>query len=57
LSKNAYAGSNNVDVRVGQGYEMGRPSTLYLKANISEGKVVVNVGGKVGEVATGSWSV
>jgi trans-2,3-dihydro-3-hydroxyanthranilate isomerase len=57
LVKNAYAGSNNVDVRVGQGYEMGRPSTLYLKANISEGKVVVNVGGKVGEVATGSWSV
>jgi trans-2,3-dihydro-3-hydroxyanthranilate isomerase len=57
LVKNAYAGSTNVEASVGQGYEMGRPSTLYLKAWKSGKKIVVNVGGKVSEVATGSWRV
>jgi trans-2,3-dihydro-3-hydroxyanthranilate isomerase len=42
---------------VGQGYEIGRPSTLYLKAWKSGEKIIVNVGGKVRDVATGTWRV
>ena len=57
LVKNAYTGSTNLDAKVGQGYEIGRPSTLYLKAWKSGEKIVVNVGGKVSEVATGTWRV
>jgi trans-2,3-dihydro-3-hydroxyanthranilate isomerase len=57
LVKNAYTGSTNVEATVGQGYEMGRPSTIYLKAWKSGKKIFVNVGGKVSEVATGSWRV
>jgi trans-2,3-dihydro-3-hydroxyanthranilate isomerase len=57
LVKNAYAGSQNIEAKVGQGYEIGRPSTLYLKAWMSGNEIIVNVGGKVCEVATGSWNV
>ena len=57
LVKNAYTGSTNLDAKVGQGYEMGRPSTLYLKAWKSGDKIIINVGGKVSEVASGTWRV
>jgi trans-2,3-dihydro-3-hydroxyanthranilate isomerase len=57
LVKNAYAGSQNIEAKVGQGYEIGRPSTLYLKAWMSGDEIIVNVGGKVSEVATGAWNV
>jgi trans-2,3-dihydro-3-hydroxyanthranilate isomerase len=57
LVKNKYGGSQDVEVKVGQGYEIGRPSTLYLKAWKSGDEIVVNVGGKVSEVATGTWKV
>lgn len=57
LVKNAYNGSREFDGKVGQGYEIGRPSTLYLKSWMSGDAVVVNVGGKVSEVATGSWNI
>ena len=32
MVKNRYGGSPSVDTRAGQGYEIGRPSTLYLNA-------------------------
>jgi trans-2,3-dihydro-3-hydroxyanthranilate isomerase len=57
LVKNAYSGSRNVEDLVGQGYEIGRPSTIHLKAWMSGDEIMVNVGGKVSEVATGSWIV
>ena len=57
LVKNEYGGSHDVEAKVGQGYEVGRPSTLYLKAWRSGGGIIVNVGGKVSEVATGTWKV
>jgi trans-2,3-dihydro-3-hydroxyanthranilate isomerase len=57
LVKNAYTGSTDLDAKVGQGYEIGRPSTLYLKAWKSGEKIIVNVGGKVRDVATGTWRV
>lgn len=41
---------NNVDLRVEQGYEMGRPSLLHLRA---DGEGTVEVGGRVVPVARG----
>ena len=53
LVKHRYFGSNQIDVRVEQGYEIGRPSLLYLKAKDNDGKINVSVGGKVVMVAKG----
>ena len=53
LAKYRYFGSSGVDVRVEQGYEIGRPSLLYLKAEEKDGKIDVSVGGKVVMVAKG----
>ncbi len=53
LSQYHYFGSDVVDARVEQGYEIGRPSLLYLKARKREAKIQVNVGGKVVMVASG----
>ncbi len=57
LSKHKYLGSTDIDVRVGQGYEIGRPSTLYLKAHQEAGRIHVTVGGNVIPVATGEWGI
>jgi len=54
LAKYRYFGSNQIDIRVEQGYEIGRPSLLYLKAEEKEGKIDVSVGGKVVMVAKGN---
>lgn len=52
LAHHEYFGESTIDVRVEQGYEMGRPSLLYLSA--SAGKTVdVEVGGQVLDVAAG----
>jgi trans-2,3-dihydro-3-hydroxyanthranilate isomerase len=53
LSRYRYFGGDLVDVRVEQGYEIGRPSLLHLKAENREGKIRVYVGGKVVMVASG----
>jgi trans-2,3-dihydro-3-hydroxyanthranilate isomerase len=53
LVKHRYFGTSQIDVRVEQGYEIGRPSLLYLKAQDKDGKIDVNVGGKVIMVAKG----
>ena len=53
LAKYRYFGSNQIDARVEQGYEIGRPSLLYLRAQDKDGKIDVNVGGKVVMVAKG----
>jgi len=53
LSKQAYFGSPTVDVRVEQGYEMGRPSLLSLTADRSGEDISVEVGGRVVPVARG----
>ncbi len=56
LVKQRYFGSSSIDLRVGQGYQIGRPSLLALRAN-EEGKHIhVSVGGKVIPVAQGQWS-
>lgn len=41
----------------GQGDDMGRPSTLYLEAEINDSSMTVCVGGQVVDVAQGQWWV
>lgn len=53
LVKHRYFGKDEIDVRVEQGYEIGRPSLLFLKAFIERGRIEVYVSGRVIEVARG----
>jgi trans-2,3-dihydro-3-hydroxyanthranilate isomerase len=54
LVKNQYFGQDQINVRVEQGYEVGRPSLLLLKAKQGKGeKIDVNVGGRVQPIAKG----
>jgi len=53
LVKNRYFGTSKIDVRAEQGYEIGRPSLLYLQAEEKGGKIEVFVGGKVIMIAKG----
>jgi trans-2,3-dihydro-3-hydroxyanthranilate isomerase len=53
LSDYQYFGSDIVNVRVEQGYEMRRPSLLLLKAEKKKGKIHIEVGGQVFLVAKG----
>jgi trans-2,3-dihydro-3-hydroxyanthranilate isomerase len=54
LVKHRYFGADQIDVRVEQGSEIGRPSRLYLRAQNSEGRIHVEVGGRVFTIANGS---
>jgi trans-2,3-dihydro-3-hydroxyanthranilate isomerase len=54
LSKYRYFGSDKVDARVEQGYEINRPSLLMLKANAAEEGIEVFVGGKIVLVGCGT---
>ncbi len=53
LVKQDYFNKRNIDIRVEQGYEIGRPSLLLLRAEEKEGKYYVSVGGKAIIVAKG----
>jgi trans-2,3-dihydro-3-hydroxyanthranilate isomerase len=53
LVKNRYFGKDQVDIRVEQGYEIGRPSLLFLKAEQNQAQIDISVGGKVIMVAKG----
>ncbi len=55
LAKHRYFGGPRVDVRVEQGYEIGRPSLLYLKSEDRGEEVDVYVGGKNFMVAKGEF--
>jgi trans-2,3-dihydro-3-hydroxyanthranilate isomerase len=55
LVQHRYFGGSQVDVCVEQGYEIGRPSLLYLRAEERSGAIDVNVGGKVVMIAKGQW--
>jgi trans-2,3-dihydro-3-hydroxyanthranilate isomerase len=55
LVQHRYLGLEKVEVQVGQGYEMGRPSRLFLRASPLGGGIGVEVGGKVHQVAEGWW--
>ena len=53
LSRYRYFGTDEVNARVEQGYEINRRSLLLLKAEGAAGNIRVHVGGKVALVATG----
>jgi trans-2,3-dihydro-3-hydroxyanthranilate isomerase len=55
LVKHRYLGGDSIDIRVEQGYEMGRPSILMLRAAAEGDGIRVQVGGSVIPVARGDW--
>lgn len=55
LAEYGFLGSNEVDTKVGQGYEINRPSQLYLRSKKDHGTYHIQVGGRVALVAEGQW--
>ncbi len=55
LVRHRYWGEAAVDVRSEQGYEIGRPSLLYLKAEERDGRIHIRVGGKAFTIARGEF--
>jgi trans-2,3-dihydro-3-hydroxyanthranilate isomerase len=55
LSRHRVFGAAEIEVRAGQGYEVGRPSTLALRTKHTAGNIEVFVGGRVVDVARGEW--
>jgi len=55
LSHYKYFQSEEVDAKVDQGHEIGRPSRIYLDAREEEGKLRVSVGGRVMSVGAGKF--
>lgn len=53
LVRHRYLGDTRVNIRAEQGYEIGRPSLLFLKAEEKGGKISISVGGKVIQIAEG----
>ena len=53
LVKHQYFDKDKIDIRVEQGYEIGRPSLLLLRAEEKDGHISVSVGGKAFIVAKG----
>jgi len=55
LVKYSYFGKSQIDIRVEQGYEIGRPSLLLLRAESKEGGIDVSVGGRVIMIVKGEF--
>jgi trans-2,3-dihydro-3-hydroxyanthranilate isomerase len=55
LIKHRYFGKDTIDIRSEQGYEIGRPSLLLLKAEQEDTKINIFVGGKAVIVAKGEF--
>ena len=55
LVEHRYLGSDSIEARVEQGYEIKRPSLLLLQAERLDGTIRVRVGGSVIPVARGDW--
>jgi trans-2,3-dihydro-3-hydroxyanthranilate isomerase len=55
LVKHLYFGKSSINIKSEQGYEMGRPSLLYLKADEADGKIHISVGGKSVMIARGDF--
>jgi len=53
LAKHRYFGRDEIDIRVEQGYEVNRPSLLYLKSKDRGEEIDVHVGGRVQIIARG----
>lgn len=58
LLKNNYFNSKKISLKVEQGYEIQRPSLIYLEGELNENQVfALKVGGKVQKIAKGEWIV
>jgi trans-2,3-dihydro-3-hydroxyanthranilate isomerase len=55
LVRHRYWGNDRIDIRVEQGYEIQRPSLLYLRAESAEGHIHISVGGKAVTIARGEF--
>jgi len=55
LVKHSYHGQESIHIRSEQGYEIGRPSLLLLKAEQKDEKINISVGGKSIVVARGEF--
>jgi trans-2,3-dihydro-3-hydroxyanthranilate isomerase len=55
LAQYNYLDLADIDIAVEQGIEMGRPSLLYLRANLTTNGINVKVGGKVVKIARGEF--
>ena len=55
LVKQRYFGKDRIDIRVEQGYEIGRRSLLLLRAKKAGDEIEVNVGGRVQFIAKGEF--
>jgi trans-2,3-dihydro-3-hydroxyanthranilate isomerase len=55
LVRHRYFGSGAVDIRVGQGYEIGRPSVVHIRSRKKDDQYTIEVGGRVIPVAEGRW--
>lgn len=53
LVKHEYFGKNRIDIKVEQGYEIGRRSLLFLRAEKRDGRYYVAVGGNAKIIAKG----
>lgn len=53
LAEHEYFGQPKIEIKVGQGYEIGRPSLLLLKSQKTSEGIEVLVGGKVIPIAQG----
>lgn len=55
LVEYSYLGTDSINLRVEQGYEIGRPSLLLLKAQKKDAEIEIFVGGQVIMVAKGEF--
>jgi trans-2,3-dihydro-3-hydroxyanthranilate isomerase len=55
LVKHRFFNEDKIDIQVEQGYEIGRPSILYLRGKLENDAIQVYVGGQVIMVAKGEW--
>ncbi|MDJ1180467.1 PhzF family phenazine biosynthesis protein [Roseofilum sp. BLCC_M91] len=55
LVEHNYLGTQEIDVRVEQGYEINRPSLLHLSAHRNQNHICVQVGGQVMPIAKGEF--
>ena len=55
LVRHRYWGKDEIDIRSEQGYEIGRPSLLFLRAKEKNGIISISVGGKAITVAKGEF--
>lgn len=55
LIKNNYFNSDSINIKIGQGYKINRPSVLLVKAHANKENIIIEVGGKVFPMANGFW--